>query len=71
MSKRADALEAAQDALHKYGRHHDNCKTLSYRVKRHRYCTCGFIAARHAADPDYLPFKDCKQCVEQPQKEGE
>ena len=54
-------LDVAQSALHKYGRHHDNCEGLKRKVRSHHTCTCGYIAARHRADPDWL--SGCKQCA--------
>lgn len=54
-------LDAAQLGLHHYGRHHDNCETLNRRVKRHKHCNCGYVAARHRAEPERQ--LECKQCL--------
>jgi hypothetical protein len=61
VNEKRGQLDAAQLALHRYGRHHDNCETLNRRVKRHKHCTCGYIEARHHVEPERQ--QECKQCV--------
>ncbi len=58
----AERLLLAQAALHRYGQHHANCLALTKQIRRHRYCTCGLMLARHVADPNNPRFRDCKQC---------
>ncbi len=53
-------LKAALAALHRYGRHHDNCETYLYVNRAHRHCTCGFVEARYAADPSHPTFTESK-----------
>lgn len=55
-------LEVVRATLYRYGRHHDNCESLQRKpgARRHRHCTCGYIAARHEADPYWMIL--CRQC---------